>query len=124
MKIRTPSQLLDSWELATKENPLVIKDGEYDNFIKAMKISQASSDQKISPNKISIVDKDVLLKDGVKSTVDGKKYSNRREWNEHLKRNHCVEIGNDYNNHTPAPPAGDHNVRSDLINAMKQKGAL
>lgn len=80
----------------------------------------------VKSNKINtaIVDKDVLLKDGVKSTVDGKMYGNRREWNDHLKRNGCVEIGNDYNNHTPKPNNADHNVRGELINAMKQKGVL
>ena len=40
-------------------------------------------------------DKDKLLKDGVKSPADGKAYSNRGEWNEMLKRNNCVEYGND-----------------------------
>lgn len=124
MEIRNPAQLLDAYNAATKENPLELLWGEHENFIKAMRMSQAELDYRLNPTKIAIVDKDILLKEGVRSTVDNKIYGNRRVWNEHLKRHGCVEIGNDYNNKTPKPNNADHNVRADLINAMKQKGVL
>lgn len=124
MEIRNPAQLLDIYNAATKENPLELRLGEHENFIKAMRMSQAESDYRLNPLKIAIVDRDVLLKDGVRSTVDNKMYSNRMKWNDHLKRHGCVEIGNDYNNKTPRPSNSDHNVRADLINVMKQKGVL
>lgn len=124
MKIRTPPQLLVAYNSASREKPLILMYGEHENFIKAMRMSQAESNRALNPSRVAIVDRDVLLTEGVRSTVDNKIYGNRREWNDHLKKHGCVEIGNDYNSKTPKPNNADHNVRAELINAMKQKGAL
>jgi hypothetical protein len=44
------------------------------------------------------VDKDKLLKDGVKSSIDGSIHTNRKTYGDHLKAHGCREVGNDYNN--------------------------
>lgn len=69
-----------------------------------------------------IQDKDVLLKDGVISPIEGKAYHNRREWNDHLKRHGVREIGNDFNNahEKPRELKGDYNVRPALAEAIKE----
>lgn len=71
---------------------------------------------------ITISDRDVLLKNGVTSPIDPKQaFTNRREWAEHLKRNDCVEIGNDYNNAKPPTEIkGDFNCRKELSQATHQ----
>lgn len=69
-----------------------------------------------------IIDKDVLLKDGIVSPLDGKTaFHNRREWGEHLKANGCVEYGNDMNNHkAPTEVRGDFDCRKELAQATHQ----
>ena len=67
-------------------------------------------------------DVDVLLKDGVKSPADGKRYSNRKEWNDHLKARGLQEVGNDYNKKTEEPRAslGRYDCRDSLEKATHQ----
>lgn len=67
-----------------------------------------------------IIDKDKLLKDGVRSPADGSVYSNRREWNEHLKSKGLVEVGNDYNGQKPRELQGDYNCRKALTEATRE----
>lgn len=73
-----------------------------------------------TPLRLTIMDKDKLLRDGVSSPCDGKTYHNRLTWNEMLKRNNCVEIGNDYNNQIgkPSELKGDFNTRKALKDAL------
>lgn len=51
------------------------------------------------------MDKDKLLKDGVKSVIDGSIHTNRQTYAEHLKKHNCTEVGNDYNNAKPKAEA-------------------
>jgi hypothetical protein len=75
-----------------------------------------------SPSKVStlIFDKDALLKNPVKSMADGKHYSNRREWNEHLKRNDVVEVGDQAPTKAPKEIRGDYSVKNELKQAIQQ----
>lgn len=65
-----------------------------------------------------IQDKDILLKQAVKSPVDGKAYSNRHDWNDHLKRHDCVEVGN--SKMPERKLQGDFNCREALTKATRQ----
>lgn len=122
--MRSPEQLLKEYELASKERPILIASNEYENFIKAMRILGKSQDERIgrNPLKITLQDRDVLLKDGVISPLDGKTaFHNRRDWADHLKRNDCVEIGNDFNNAKPRTEIrGDFDCRKELSQATHQ----
>ena len=42
-----------------------------------------------------IVNRDAPFKDGIASPADGRRYRSRRAWDEHLRANGMVEIGND-----------------------------
>ncbi|MDE0058685.1 MAG: hypothetical protein OXP07_11230 [Defluviicoccus sp.] len=42
-----------------------------------------------------IVNRDAPFEDGIASPVDGRRYRSRRDWDEHLRANRMVEIGND-----------------------------
>lgn len=123
--MRTPAQLLKAYEAATKEKPVIIANDEYENFIKAMKMGQARESERIQGqslgSKITLMDKDILLKDGVKSPVTGEAYLNRRDWNNHLKANGCVEFGNDLNNAKQRTEVrGDFNCREELGRAVHE----
>ena len=45
--------------------------------------------------RVQIVNRDAPFEDGIRSTVDGKRYRSRRAWDEHLRARGMVEIGND-----------------------------
>lgn len=124
--MRTPEQLLKAYDAATKERPVIIAQDEYENFIKAMKLSQIVESArvgKLSVSNITIMDADKLLKDGVLSPLDMKTaFTNRRDYADHLKRNGCVEIGNDFNNsaNKKREIKGDFDCRNDLAQATHQ----
>lgn len=124
--MRTPEELLKAYEAATKESPILIASDEHENFRKAMQISYAREDARIrksTASKITICDRDKLLANGVLSPIDNKThFSNRRDWNNHLKANDCVEIGNDFNSarEVPGQLRGDYDIRSDLAKATHE----
>lgn len=122
--MRSPEQLLKAWETASKETPLVLVAGEGENFSKAMKISNYKEDARIGQKsgKVTIQDRDKLLANGILSPLDGKTaFHNRRDWADHLKRNNCVEYGNDMNNHkAPTEVRGDFDCRKELSEATYQ----
>lgn len=125
--MRSPEQLLEAYGVATKDSPLIVANGEHDNFIKAMKISGAQHDAQLGNKsiKLTLQDRDILLKEGVLSPLDQKTaFHNRREWNEHLKVNGCVEIGNDYGDSTKKKREikGDFDCREALAQAVNQVG--
>lgn len=70
--------------------------------------------------KIGIQDKDILLKNGVKSQADGRIYGNRRDYNDHLKRHDVVEIGDQAPIHASKEIRGDFECRKELHDAIKQ----
>lgn len=75
--------------------------------------------------KISLLDKDKLLTNGVVSPLDQKSvFHNRADWGDHLKRNGCVEIGNDYGDSTKKKREikGDFDCRDALGQAVQQVG--
>ena len=120
--MRSPKQLAKAWEVATKEKPLLLSDDEFENFIKAMRLFGAIEDARISGGKINttIMDKDKLLANGIISPLDMKTaFHNRRDYADHLKRNGCVEIGNDFNKSTEKKREikGDFDVRAELSEA-------
>lgn len=80
------------------------------------------TDYSIKKKSFSVMDKDKLLANGVVSPLDGKTaFHNRRDWADHLKRNGCVEFGNDLNNAKPREEVrGDFNVRDELGKATHQ----
>ena len=123
--MRSSEELLKAWEEATVDNPIVLASGESDNFCKAMKIIGAQEDSRLGRKSLNIelVDRDFLLKDGVLSPLDQKSaFHNRHDWAEHLKRNGCVEIGNDFNNATQKKRevVGDFDCRRELAQATHQ----
>ena len=122
--MRSPQQLIKAFDAATKEKPLRLAADEVDNFTKAMKICASIEDIRFPymKGKIVVRDADILLKDGIKSPLDQKSvFTNRKDWAEHLKRNGCVEIGNDYNNKKPSKEIhGDFDCRKELAQAVNQ----
>lgn len=118
--LRNAEELLEAWEKATKENPLYLHPGEEQAFSKAMRIWGGS----IADNgiKITIRDTGVSFKDGpVFSHADSKHYSNRKDWDNHLKQHGCIEVGNEYNNKKQKPRQieGDFNCRKELTEATQ-----
>lgn len=72
-------------------------------------------------SKTVIMDKDHLLKDGILSPIDKKAFHNRREWNDHLKRNGCIELGTEANKLTGKKPLeGDFNCRKELSEVVER----
>lgn len=70
-----------------------------------------------------IFDKDKLFQGGpIQSPVTGKRYANRKEWNDHLKARGLQEVGNDYNRKTEEPSAslGKYDCRPQLEKAVHQ----
>lgn len=124
--MRSPEEMLHAYEAATKESPLIIANGEAEAFLKAMKISCARQDERMgsqSGSKITICDRDKLLANGVLSPLDQKTaFHNRKDWAEHLKRNDCVEFGNDFNKSTEKKREikGDFNCYKELAQATNQ----
>jgi hypothetical protein len=71
-------------------------------------------------SKVQIVDKDILLRNGVKSQADGNVYGNRREYNDHLKRHDMVEVGDQAPTEASKEIRGDFDCRKELHDAIKQ----
>ena len=70
---------------------------------------------------VVVFNHDKLLHDGVKSPVDGKMYTSRKTWGDHLKAHNCREVGNDWNNKLPQRELrGDFNVRPELERVAHQ----
>jgi hypothetical protein len=72
---------------------------------------------------VTLFDRDMLFREGhIKSPVTRKTYANRSEWNEHLKRSGCTEVGNEYNRKTEEPRAslGRYDCRPNLERAVHQ----
>lgn len=117
--MRSPEELLLAYEIATKYSPLVIANGESDNFSKAMRLIWKREDARMGRqiSSITLMDKDKLLANGILSPLDQKTaFHNRKDWGEHLKRNGCVEIGNDLNKATEKKREikGDFDCRAEL----------
>jgi len=77
----------------------------------------------VSNAPVTISMRDKLLENGVISPLDGKTaFHNRHSWAEHLKKNGCVEIGNDFNNATQKKREikGDFDCRDELGRATYQ----
>lgn len=127
LRLRDPS---DGWEIESAEN-FIVDEVSYHGCrdlsgpfllcsIEREKIKSAPiKTSKLNP---VIYDNDALLKEGVKSQIDGKHYFNKHDWKNHLKDNGCVEIGNDFNNakEIPGKLRGDFDVRNDLGKATYQ----
>lgn len=123
--MRSPEELLIAYDAASKENPLIIASDECDNFTKAMKFICAREDRRMCKKdfNLTLMDRDVLLKDGILSPLDMKTaFHNRRDWADHLKRHDCVEVGNDLNNSTlkKREIKGDFDCRAELAQATHQ----
>lgn len=123
--MRTPEEMLKAYKAATKEQPLIIARDECESFSKAMKLASAQEDQRMDrrPIKITLLDRDKLLANGIVSPLDQKTaFHNRRDWGEHLKRNDCVEVGNDFNKSTEKKREikGDFDCRKELAQATHQ----
>lgn len=72
-------------------------------------------------SRLHVYNADKLVENGVQSPLDGKVYSNRKTWNDHIKAHGCVEVGNDMNNAKPRSEIrGDYNVRQELARTTHQ----
>jgi hypothetical protein len=114
--MRTCEELLTAYQAATKENPLVLKACEHDNFCKAMDDLAASYNT--NKMRLTIHDADVNFKSSVLSHADGKYYTNKKEWESHLKARNLVEVGNEKPKKREL--AGDYNCRAELSAAIKE----
>ena len=107
-----------------------IRDLSADERIIALAISDKTASENWAESreyskslKISILDKDKLLANGVLSPLDMKTaFHNRRDYADHRKRNRCVEVGNDFNNSTKKKRQieGDFDCRAELSQATHQ----
>jgi hypothetical protein len=90
-------------------------------IVSSAELKEVESGFKSEKIKITVMDKDVLLRDGVKSPITQEAFHNRAGWKEHLKAHGCVEVGNDYNNAKPREEVrGDFNCREELGKATYQ----
>lgn len=67
--------------------------------------------------------KEVCFGSPVKSPVDGKHYSSRKQWDNHLKANQCHEVGNDpagYRKHEGI--RGDFDTKKDIAQVLNKMG--
>ncbi len=60
----------------------------------------------------------------IQSPADGKYYSNRQQWNEMLKRNNCMEFGNDQKAKPRPVQMKNMNLKPAIADAMKKHGVL
>jgi hypothetical protein len=117
--MRTPQQIIADWDLATKDHPMILMADEADNFSKAMRLLANSEQSRM--RSVTIIDKDKVINGGMKSPIDGKVYGNRSDWNNHLKANDCVEMGNDLNNAKPRTEIrGDFATKEDVGRAVNE----
>lgn len=58
------------------------------------------------------------------SPADGKAYGNRQQWNEMLKRNNCVEFGNDIKPKARKQEFKDMKLKPAIAEAMKKAGMI
>lgn len=65
-----------------------------------------------------IQNKDILLKDGIRSQADGKIYTTRKAYNDHLKRHGMVEVGDQAPTQACKEVRGDHDVSKELREAV------
>lgn len=115
--MRSPQEILECYEKATKDAPIILAADEAENFSKAMKILGAKYAVGNKKCRIEVI-KDI---EPYRNTLDGKPIGSRREHREFLKRNGCVEVGNDFNNtKSPKEVRGDFNVRPELSRAVHQ----
>lgn len=71
--------------------------------------------------KITVVDRDKLLRDGVASPITGEGFTNRAQWGEHLKKHGVVEVGNDLNKAKVREEVrGDFDCRRELTEAVNR----
>lgn len=117
------------WDVATRENPFWLPDkadrDRYDALLKYRNkycIYDEGEWWPVNQQRTTIQDKDVLLHNGVYSPADGKTYSNRRAWNEHLRARNLVEVGNDFNkaHEKPRELKGNFNCREALTMATRE----
>jgi len=69
--------------------------------------------------KLAIQDKETSFKNPVKSMVDGKQYTNRKSWDDHLKAHNCTEVGND-----PAALRVNKEIRGDFNISKEYREAV
>ncbi len=55
-----------------------------------------------------LVNRDAPFEHGIASPADGRRYRSRRDWDEHLRANGMVEIGNDAVGPSIRPPAAGY----------------
>lgn len=73
---------------------------------------------------ITVMDRDALLKDNIQSPADGKRYSNRKDWNEMLKRNNCIEFGNDQKVQARPTQIKNMNLKPAIAAALRKHGVI
>lgn len=121
--MRSVQELLKAYEEASLESPLILAMDESDNFQKAMKMLGESYDKSNSQNKITVWDRGISFKDdAIISPADGRAYSTRHSWDEMLKYNGCIQIGNDFNNATEKKREvqGNFDCREELTRVTHQ----
>lgn len=114
---RTPEQLFAAFELATKESPLLLTEKEVEVFSHALR---KQNESRTSDGKLTVFNRDVLFQNPVKSPVDGKHYTNRKTYDDHLKAHGCFEIGTEKVSDKKRELRGDFNAREELTKAVHQ----
>lgn len=119
---RTAEELLADFDIATVSRPFILSGNEVDTLTTALKKrNEYAKPSAFAVN--NIWDKGVSFKDGpVFSHADKKRYSNRQDWDNHLKQHGCVEVGNDkgYLKEKKREIQGDFNCRKELTEATRQ----
>lgn len=82
----------------------------------------ASSKGISAGSSFTLIDREKVIGDGVKSILDGKAYTNRGSYEQHLKDRGCFVVGNDLNKATEKKRElrGDFNVRNELGRAVHE----
>ena len=116
---RTAEELLEAFDAASAMRPLILSSNEVDTLSGAL--AKRNQYAKPSDFKINIRDKEVSFKEGsVFSHADQKHYSNRKDWDNHLKQHGCIEVGNEKPKERKRAIQGDFNCRKELTEATRQ----
>lgn len=75
---------------------------------------------KLTGGGMAIMTDKLFDKGNIVSPADGKAYSNRAEWKEMLKRNNCVEFGNDQKVRARPVELKNMNLKPAIAEALKR----
>lgn len=120
---RNSKELLEAFDKATGSNPLHLCGNEIDILYQALKMRNGSLKPENFACNSKSGDRGICFNgEPIFSHADGKRYSNRHSWEDHLKATNCFEVGNEYNKKdiSQRKLRGNFNPRKELSQATHE----